>query len=142
MLNNWVGTDKPTRSDFVRDNILIDTAIWQHTADAYAHLSNSEKTRVSDPYVTSVYQGTDAAHNTITFDFTPKLVICFAAELPPVSVDNGVTTVRFGVAVNGIGSSGGCALGTSGLIVDQGQTGDLKYDLNNSDNQYIVIAFR
>ncbi len=142
MLNQWAGSDKPTRSDFVRDNALIDTAIWQHVSDAYAHLSNFEKTRVSDPYVTTVVQGTGESSRTITFDFTPKLVIVFAADEPIVKYENGESVVNACAAVTAVGSTGGCAMSSGGLILYSSADGGVRYDLNNIDKQYIVTAFR
>ena len=142
MLNQWEGSEKPTRSDFARDNLLIDTAIWQHTADPYQHLSDSEKQRVSDPYTVTVVQGTDTAQRVISIGFTPKLVLYFSVGKPIAEVDNGVSIVRACIAVPGYGSSGGCAIGSAGLTVEHMQTSTFSYDLNSSDEQYIMIAFR
>lgn len=142
MLNVWEGTDKPTRSDFVQDNQLIDAAIWMHTADPYLHLTDAEKARVGDPYFVDVVQGTGTAQRTISFDFTPKVVIYFAADEPPVETSSGITTVSACIAVNGIGGSGTCVIGSAGLIVNHGTAGNICYDLNNTGKQYIIIAFR
>ena len=142
MLNNWSGTDKPTRSDFVRDNLLIDTALWQHTSDAHAHLSLAEKSRVSDPYVVSVYQGTDESSRTIELDFTPKLVLYFPIGEPLVRFDNGALGVYYGIAAAGIGSSGACSISTNSFTVQNTVLPDMRYELNNNVFQYIMIAFR
>ncbi|MBQ1546193.1 MAG: hypothetical protein IIZ59_01510 [Clostridia bacterium] len=142
LLNVWDGTDKPTRSDFVQDNQLIDAAIWLHTADRYLHLTDEEKTRVGNPYYTDVVQGTGTAQRTISFDFTPKLVIYFALDEPPVVTNNGVTTVNCCIAVNGIGGSGTCVIAAAGLVITHGTVGNLCYDLNSTAKQYAVVAFR
>lgn len=142
MLNNWSGDDKPTRSDFVRDNILIDTAIWQHTADPYLHLSNAEKTRVSDPYVVTVYQGDDEDQRVINLGFTPKMAVCFASDEPPFALDNGAVVINCCIGVSGSGASGGFIVGNSGVILNHNTTGSVRYNLNSSDCQYVLVAFR
>lgn len=142
MLNNWSGSDKPTRADFVRDNLLIDTALWQHASDTFAHLSNAEKERVSDPYVVGQYQGTDENTRVIELDFTPKLVLYFPLNEPLGWYDNGVNWVLYGIAAAGFGSNGGCALGTNRFTVQNVSYGNTRHELNNSSYQYILIAFR
>ena len=141
-LNTWTGTDKPTRTDFVRDNLLLDAAIWEHANSTYKHLTNEEKERVSAPFCIKTVQGTDAAQRSITFDFAPKLVIYFAADEPPISVENGVVTVRCGFAAAGAGASASCSLGASALTVTHGTSNGVAYDLNSSGTQYIAVGIR
>lgn len=142
MLNLWDGTDKPTRSDFVRDNVIIDTALWLHVIDAYAHLTEAEKQRVSQPSEFNVYQGTDEASKALALSFQPRFVLYFAADEPPIEYTSGETIINCCAAVYGAGSTGGCALGSSAFTVYQRTEGTVKYDLNNSDKQYVLIAFR
>lgn len=142
MLNSWSGTDKPTRADFVRDNLLIDTVIWQHESDINMHMTRDEKHRVQAPFDVKMIQGTDTASRTIEFNFSPKLVIYFAVGEPPVKVENGTTVVNCCVAAAGYGESASCALGTSSLIVEHGTSGSVNYNLNNSDCQYVAFAMR
>ena len=44
-LNNWLGTDKPMRSDFTEDNLILDSVIVGHLQGAVSKLSaaNREK---------------------------------------------------------------------------------------------------
>lgn len=142
MLNNWSGTDKPTRTDFVRDNMLIDTVIWQHESDVNMHMTREEKQRISAPFQIKSLQGTDTATRSVTFDFNPKIVLYFAVGEPPVKTDNGVTTVNCGAAAYAVGASGNCALGTDTFIVTHGTDGTVNYNLNSSQCQYIAIAMR
>lgn len=141
-LNVWQGSDRPSRSDFVRDNQLIDEAIWTHEAKLTMHLTADEKARVSSPFAIRTIQGDDAATRTVTFDFSPQMVICFAADEPPVKTTGNVTYLNSCIAVQGQGASSGCALGSGNLILYQTTTGDIRYNLNNSDCQYILVAFR
>ena len=141
-LNLWDGSDKPTRTDFANDNVLIDTALWMHVADIHMHLTAAEKARVGAPFEVQVLQGTNAAQRTVSFDFTPTLAICFAADEPPVKNLSGINYINCGIAAAGFGSTGGCALGASGVILNYTNDGLVRYNLNNSDNQYVIIAFR
>ena len=142
MLNDWAGTDKPTRMDFVRDNQVIDMYLGTHINDADMHLLAAEKARVASPFDVRVLQGTDAAQRTISFDFTPLMVMYFACDEPPVVCDNGVTYVRSCIGVKNTGASGSCLLNGQNFTVDHTTTGNLRYDLNNSSCQYICLAFR
>ncbi len=141
-LNNWSGTDKPTRSDFVRDNFLIDTALWMHTSDAGSHLSLTEKSRVSDPYVVSVYQGTDEATRNFDFDFTPKLVLYFPIDEPLSYHDNGTQWIFYAIAAANAGSSAACGISTNRFTVHNTTIGNMNWELNNSSYQYVLVAFR
>ena len=141
-LNVWQGSDRPSRSDFVRDNQLIDETIWTHETNMTMHLTSAEKARVSSPYAIRSVQGDDAASRTVTFDFSPQLVICFAADEPPVKTTGNVTYLNSCIAVQGQGASSGCALGGGTLTLYQTTTGDIRYNLNNSGSQYILVAFR
>ncbi len=142
MLNNWIGTDQPTRSDFVRDNILIDTALWHHTADPYLHLSDPEKARVSDPYVVQVIQGTDEEYRHITFDFAPKMVICFTIGEAAAEKDGNIMINNLGIAAAGAGSTRGCELNGTSFTMLQRPQGVIVDNLNSSDYQYVIVAFR
>ena len=142
MLNLWSGTDKHTRSDFVRDNQLIDTALWQHAANIYAHLTNDEKDRVQEPFVFRVVQGTDSATRNVNFDFSPRIVVCFAIDEPLVEYDQSSTIVNSAMAVSGMGSSKGCALGNNVFVMNQNTNGNVVCNLNNSANQYLIIAVK
>jgi len=41
-LNNWTGTDKPSRTDFVSDNEIIETdAMWKDEYDSSGDVANA-----------------------------------------------------------------------------------------------------
>ncbi len=141
-LNRWRGTDKPTRSDFVRDNEILDTVIWDHANSSSKHLTSAEKARVSQPYYVQVLQGNGEAQRSIDFDFEPKLVIYFSANQPPVSTSNDTVEINFCIAAAMYGGTAQCSLGTTRFTVNDTTVGDIRYALNSSGRQYVLIAFK
>ena len=141
-LNQWAETDKPTRADFVSDNSIIDTKLGGHLEDLNKHLTTAEKSRVSSPFSIKIVQGTDDNSRTINFSFTPQIVICFALDSSPMEVNSGTVTINWGIAVKNYGGSGGCELSGADFVVSQTTQSGIKYNLNNSDFQYVVVGFR
>ena len=141
-LNQWTATDKPTRADFVSDNTIIDSLLGGHIDNMNLHLTANEKTRVSSPYFIKLYQGTGDSLRTITLDFSPQLVICFALDKSPVELTSNVATINWGIAVNNYGGSGGCELSDSTVAVTQNTEDGIVYNLNKSGGQYLIVAFR
>ncbi len=137
-LNSWVGTDKPTRTDFVEDNAIIDSAVSTHTGNSSIHLTAEEKSRVSSPVSIRQYVGTGSAGLTISFDFAPKLVLVQRIDYPTVTGN----AACFGVITQSYGGTLGLELSSKSLTVrstsmSQGQSG-----FNDLEAQYVAVAFR
>lgn len=141
-LNQWRETDKPTRSDFVSDNSIIDAVLGAHTSDTSIHLTAIEKLRVSSPFLLKLIQGTGESSRSVGIGFEPELVICFALDMPPMQTVSGVETVNCGIAVRNYGGSGGCEISNTTVLLTQGTVGGVRYNLNNDDVQYVIVAFR
>ena len=146
-LNNWVGTDKPKRSDFVEDNLLLDETVGGHILDAAAHFSAADREKWDDPVAQNIYSGTGAAEFTLNFGFSPKVVFVFCYNKSPVEVsaDGTDTIANFGMATQrahtaGISMSGGS------VTVSQSQSvpsaGGTFLNLNSGTAQYGYLAFR
>ncbi len=140
-LNKWIETDKPTRADFVSDNNIIDEVITTHIDNDGVHLRGIEKERASDPYKLRVIQGTGESSRIVNLDISPQLVIYFAFDEAPVKVSSGTAVVNFGIALNRNGGSGGCELSDKKLVLTQGTQNGVKYNLNESDTQYVIVGF-
>ena len=134
-LNQWIETDKPTRSDFVSDNNIIDTQLGGHLLNAALHLTALEKERVSSPYYFRGIQGSGTSSRTVSFDFEPSLVICFAQDMAAAAG-------YFGFAVSGVGGTAGCSLFENTLTLLQGNVNSQVCNLNQSGVQYVIAAFR
>ena len=77
-LNNWTGSDKPKRVDFVNDNEILDTALGEHLEDQTVHVTADERTRWNSfhPEIGS-YTGTGEVNRTITLGYHPVFVMVF-----------------------------------------------------------------
>lgn len=141
-LNNWVGSDRPTRSDFVMDNSIIDSVLGSHVQSESMHLTSDEKQRVGSPYYFKIVQGTDEESRTITFDFEPQMVLMFPSDSPPVELVDGNLRINCCIAVRNYGSTRNCYISSSGFKVFQKTEGSIISNFNNSDYQYVIVAFR
>ena len=65
MLNQWLGSDRPQRIDFVDDNRIIDDAIKIHFSDTSKHLSNEQRDKLNQPYVMVSYSGSGESSKVI-----------------------------------------------------------------------------
>ena len=137
-LNQWLETDKPTRSDFVSDNSIIENAISSHVENQTIHLTQSEKTRLQNPIAFRVYQGNDEQSRSFTLDFEPEFVVVYTFDEPA----KGSSGITFGFAANQKGGSLGVGLSGTTLVVKQGTVYGQSCELNRSDCQYCVVAFR
>lgn len=89
-LSLWTASDKPERLDFVQDNQKLEELVGTHIADMSAHLTESEKQLLSNPYTIYVHRGTGAASYTINSlpgGKDPKLILAMCQEFPPCTVD-------------------------------------------------------
>ncbi len=141
-LCSWTGSDKPTRTDFVNDNIQIDTKLWEHANNALLHMTAEQKERVSEPFCIRTVQGTGSAERTIVLNFVPRFVLYMMMDEAPVKYENGKTTLNFAAAVQNAGGTLGAALSGTRLTISHGETSEVKYDLNSEDGQYVVFAVR
>lgn len=141
-LNNWVESDKPTRSDFVGDNMIIDSILGTHVNDNSLHLNEKQTAQIEEPYFFDLFQGSNEASRTITLNYTPRIVIYFAVNKPLVESTESGDVVNGGVSVYTYGSSGGVAIGENKLIITHGVIDGVNYNLNNMECQYLLIAFR
>lgn len=141
-LNSWLGSDKPTRSDFVHDNVVIDNKLGEHLESTSLHFTGDEKKRVNNPFSFKIVQGSDTETRTITMEFEPKMAICFALDTPAVTYSDNTATVNSGIAVAEYGGSGGIIITERDIRLKQATSGNIAYNLNNSDFQYVLIAFR
>lgn len=141
-LHMWDSSDRPTRADFVSDNYAIDSAVGNHVNNTVIHLSEEEKGKITQPYVFAVLQGTDEETRSYTLDFTPSVVIYFAASTPAVTTESGSTVVNQAFSIFGYGSSGGLSIGNNVLKIKQKEIDNVLYNLNNSSKQYYLVAFK
>ncbi len=146
-LNAWVEADRPQRNDFNSDNIIIDNTLGEHLDSSSMHLTETEKSRVSNPYVVVPYAGTGSETLKVTLPLVAKGVIVYREDMPFSTFDSvqSVTMVYGAVAFPSAGASAGVTLSSNGYVtVKQSATATngIKHCLNESGCQYRVIAFR
>ncbi len=149
-LNSWLGSDQPTRSDFVYDNEIIDTAIATHLADTAVHVTSDEKAKLSEMFISDTTAGDGESAQTYTLDFTPSMLIYYQKNYGPIEFDydNSYTVCHAGIAIYRQGAS----IGTAGLSIGENSftvkqtTGtpsrNVFVNLNQDGGQYVYIAFR
>jgi hypothetical protein len=146
-LNSWVGTDKPKRSDFVDDNTLLDSLLTAHFNDNAKHLTENDRTLLTQAFASGIYVGNGQAQQDVTLPFEAHLVIVFALNKPAVLYrsSGGYYENNFAVIGSG-GAMGGLSLTKAKLSVSEDQAapaaGGTKTNLNNSGSAYVYIAFR
>jgi hypothetical protein len=146
-LNSWLGTDKPKRSDFVEDNILLDTLMTAHFNDTSKHLSTADRTQLEQAFVIGTYTGNGLASQDITLPFEAKIVFVFFQRKPmnQFKQSEGYNENNFAIVTNS-GSTLGVFLDKVTLTVCQTLTapsaGGTLNNFNNSGNAYVYMAFR
>lgn len=143
-LNKWVGTDRPTRTDFVQDNAIIDEAVGTHCANSSIHLTTAEKSRVSNPVTVKQYTGTGTISLTVNFEFSPKLVLVQKKNAPPVSYTSSGIVINSGFVTPSYGGTQGLSLmsGVLTLAYSATMTDGARANFNEENANYIIAAFR
>lgn len=143
-LNSWIGTDHPTRTDFVYDNNIIDSAIANHTNNSGIHLTSEEKQRVSNPIAIRQYLGTGTQTATIELDFAPRLVIVQKKNYPPVVIEGSNVAVNGGIVSPSYGGTEGLSLTSKNLSLSYSSSasGGRRANFNENGAQYLIISFR
>lgn len=146
-LNNWVGTDKPKRSDFVEDNILLDTILSGHLADKAVHLSANDRTALEQPIATGLYAGDGTETGTLVLSFVPRAVFAFfrGHAMSEYHEEKKYTYVNAAAATR-TGNTPGIVMGSNKVQFTQTQTepqaGGCFLNMNSNGGQYFYIAFR
>ena len=141
-LNFWANIDRPVRSDFNRDNTILDSTVGGHIEDNTLHLTENDRNKLRDTYAIRVLQGTDESTREITLGFSPSIVIYYATNKPPAFYADGVNKVYFAVSAQETFGSAGIEIVNERVIITHTTTGDIRYDLNSSSCQYVLIAIR
>lgn len=144
-LNQWLGSDRPQRIDFVDDNRIIDDAIKLHNANSGIHITSEQKDKINEPYVMQSYGGTGSETYSINLGFSPKFVIVFTKNSAPMQIDSsGDIIVNQSFVAKSNGTAGGVTINGNNVIVTQSSTAtdSIKYNLNKLNGQYCIIAFK
>jgi hypothetical protein len=146
-LNNWVGTDKPKRSDFVEDNLLLDTILGNHLADKATHLSADDRTALEQPVATGMLAGNGQESCEFELPFAPRAIFVFHRVRPMSEYDpNKQYTYINAAAATTTANTPGILLGGNQVKLSQSQSapqaGGYFLNMNCSSDQYFYIALR
>lgn len=144
-LNAWLGTDRPQRIDFVDDNTIIDKAIKEHVQNITVHCTSTEKSKIENPYTVVSYTGTGEENQSVSFVFSPKLVIVFRKNAPPIQTDSsGNTIINHSIIAKSNGGIGGIIINGTEVRVMQSANAEegMLFNLNKYNGQYCMIAFK
>lgn len=147
-LNSWVGSDIPSREDFVRDNNIIDEALNTHFSDTDIHIEASERDKWNSMYCIDKYFGDGAESQVVELqlDFEPTWGIVFSTSKPPSLVDigNSANYNYFGVFTR-YRAMPGISINGKNLTVSIDPDGYLNTEFasyNVLGDLYYVICFR
>lgn len=148
-LNNWLGTDKPKREDFVGDNLILDNVINTHLTNVSMHLTTADRAKLNAaPFLLITLDGTGSATKAHTLTIAPTFVFVFLPDYPMNSYDPATSRVMCssGIAYTDFyGSTPGISLNGKVLTLSQSQSSSssgLFLNLNKSGEQYLCIAFK
>ena len=147
-LNNWLGTDKPKRQDFVDDNNILDSIVGSHIANTVMHMTSAEKALLNAPFEVGVIAGDGNSSCTHTLNFAPKFLVVFTQDELPIKYDstNNYYIYNFAIVTqNTYGSTKGASLNGSSLTLEQTQntpTNGVFINLNKYFEQYVYVAFK
>lgn len=64
-LNRWIATDKPERTDFNRDNEIIDSVMSNHTENEDIHITPDEREKWTEYFYSGIYYGDGSSERVI-----------------------------------------------------------------------------
>ena len=144
-LSQWVSEDCPKMDDFNQDNQKVDTALYQHTADQTAHLTQAQAQWLAKPLTVGSYQGNGSLRRVITLDAAPRFVMVGVANDSPYQYDPVLQYAiqRFAM-LTGSGASNGIEAAENGFAVYQSMgvpaAGGTFISLNEDQVNYWYIA--
>ena len=146
-LNSWLATDKPKREDFVNDNTIIDTILGSHINNSNIHLSGNIMDTINSKFAIGVITGNGEATKVTTLSFTPKFLIVYLVNQPPIKYDsnNGYYLYNFALGNNTYGCSKGLSISGSNVTLKQSTTtptDGVFLNLNKNYGQYVYFAIK
>lgn len=147
-LNQWIGTDVPSRQDFCDDNRIIDQAVGGHITDYAKHVTTDEKYAWNNPYYMTTFYGDGTANRSIVLNcsFSPSWGIIFAASKTPsvVNIENDANFNYFGIFSNR-GSNSGLSISGKQFNIVQAASPVFSTEYRNYNEagvSYVAIFFR
>lgn len=147
-LNQWLGTDRPKRDDFNRDNLQAETKVRAHCEDMAAHVTAQERAAWNKGvYEVGTYTGNGAVPSrTIDLGYQPRLLIIYAVGRIPLDYRGAFdSTSVFSAVYTPQGATLGVEAAPMGFTVRHSQSPVVAGNtmaLNQQGATYVFIAFR
>lgn len=144
-LNNWSGTDKPKRSDFVEDNVKLDTTLHSHFTDNDLHFTAADREKFRNTAMAGFYGGTGEAKKSFALSFAPKGFFVFQQGAPLSYYDpaRSATVVNSGFLSHHGGTAGMSLSNSKEVHMEQSQNGAVNgvfLNLNEKGKTYLYLA--
>lgn len=139
-LNQWVGTDKPMRTDFNEDNRIIDKTIFDHINDMSVHTYAVDKLQNES----FAYLGDGAKTQKIVLNFEPDSILVLSLSHAPIEYTSSVVKWYFGAAIKGLDGNGITIDGVNVTVEQRTLTSGAKdlCCLNTLGETYMIVAMR
>ena len=166
-LNKWLGSDIPTREDFVADNEILDSAIAAlqksggggesggtdprldtHLADLEVHLTPADRQALgAGTPVMGTFVGDGQIFQTVALGFRPSFGFVFAGNQPLTAIgSNGNFATTMAGFVSNHGHTRGLETTVSGFRAEQWEggtaTGTTYFALNRTGVTYVYVMWR
>lgn len=147
-LNQWLGTDRPKRDDFNRDNLNTETKVRAHCDDVTAHVTAQERTAWNKGvYEVGTYTGNGVSPTrTINLGYQPRLLLLFAVGHAPIEYRASYDSVSvFSATYTPQGASLGIEAAPMGFTVRNSTNPVASGNtmaLNQQGTTYVYITYR
>lgn len=145
-LNQWTAADRPKRTDFVADNLILDEKLGGHLKDTNVHFTQQDREKLEKPFVSVSISGTGAAVRTVTLPFAASFVIVYKRfdAFQSYESSGGYTKINgaFFSSADGTDDCGTLKGSTLTLKQSTAAADGVFYNLNEQYGQYVLLCFK
>lgn len=87
-LNQWIGSDRPKRTDFNHDNNVLDSVCGGHINNSHIHITQDERDFWTTQVYHDLYFGDGSPEKKIYLGYKPKAVLVYSHDVPLGHVSN------------------------------------------------------
>lgn len=113
-----------------------------HIRNDSIHVTQEDKDKWNEIFVTTTYFGNGKASNTVTLGFRPSIVIAYAAGLPAVSPNFTSSTAKSYFAIATSDSTSGLVINANGFRAENISSAPTNIAMNEAGMIYCCVAFR
>ncbi len=113
-----------------------------HIRNSSIHVTEEDKSKWNEAFVTGVYMGVGNASKSISVGFQPSLVLVNVSGYPPAVVNFTSSTAKNYFAMATRDSSAGVIITSTGFRTDSTAVSGSSYALNEAGVTYTYIAFK